>query len=299
MVGHAVREKLDLSSKIVCPSIDLKDYKQVTSLFKRHNILNVIHLAARVGGVNANMCGNGTFFNDNIQINTNVLNASKEFGVKKVVSLLSTCIYPDKCKYPLTEDQIHSGPPHTSNYGYAYAKRMLEIQSKAYREQFGCNFVTVIPNNLYGMFDSFSLENSHVIPAIIRKIYEAKINNTDVVLWGDGSPLREFTYVADLADILFFILENYNEAEPLNVGNTEEFCISDVANIVSEVLKFNGKIFWDTSKPSGQFKKPSSNENLKKFVKKYNKVLEYTPLNAGLEKVCKWFEATHPYIRGF
>ena len=163
-----------------------------------------------MGGLKANLNNLGSFYYENIIINSNVLEASRKFNVKKVVSLLSTCVYPDKITYPLTEEQIHNGKPHDSNYGYAYAKRMLDVQSQAYRDQYGCNFITAIPNNLFGENDNFDLENSHLIPAIIRKVHEAKMNNSDIILWGDGSPLREFTYSKDLAKIILFLLNNYD-----------------------------------------------------------------------------------------
>ena len=144
------------------------------------------------------------------------------------MSLLSTCVYPDApyITYPLTEAQLHLGPPHVSNFGYAYAKRAVDVMSRAYRQQYGCNFITAIPNNLYGENDNFHLEDSHVIPALIRKIWEAKINNKkNVKCWGDGTPLREFTYSKDIARILIFLLENYNEPGPINIGSTNEYSI--------------------------------------------------------------------------
>ena len=258
----------------------------------------IIHTAAKVGGVKANSDNQADFYRDNILINTNVLDAALKFKTKKVVSLLSTCVYPDKVTYPLTEDQIHNGPPHSSNYAYAYAKRMLDIQSQAYRDQFGCNFVTVVPNNLLGIKDNFHLENSHVIPAMIRKIYEAKQAGTDVTLWGDGSPLREFTYVDDLAEILLFILDEYNERDPINVGCCTEYSIKQIAEMVAENLGFKGKIIWDISKPAGQFRKPSSNQKLKQLVESKGFELEYTPLQEGLQEVCSWFVINYPNVRG-
>lgn len=298
MVGSAIRK---LDSNIMCLSrdiVDLRDEKRTLDVISFYRPEFIIHLAARVGGVKANSDFLGDFFIDNIRINSNVLHAAKESKVEKVVSLLSTCIYPDKCTYPLTENQIHNGPPHKSNYAYAYTKRMLDIQSQAYRDQFGCNFVTVVPNNLYGLHDMFDLENSHVIPAIIRKIYEAKQNNCDVTLWGDGSPLREFTYSTDLAKILIFILEEYNGREPINVGNTQEYSIKCVAEMVAEIFNFKGKLIWDISKPSGQFRKPSSNEIFLNLLESYGKKLKYTSLENGLKQVCNWFENSYGNIRG-
>ena len=255
----------------------------------------VVHLAARVGGIQANMNKMGDFYYDNMMINMNVLESCKLYKVKKMVSLLSTCIYPDKVNYPLTEDQIHSGPPHGSNYGYAYSKRMLDKQSRAYREQHGCNFITAVPNNLFGPNDNFDLENSHVIPAIIRKMYEAKLNNEDVTLWGDGSSLREFTYSKDLARILMFLLENYDDPEPINVGNTQEYSIKEVAEKIANILGFSGNIIWDTSKPMGQHRKPSDNSKLIKLGWKQE---NYTDFEKALTETCKWVILNYPNLRG-
>ena len=172
MVGQAFNEvqtekELLLLSSREC---DLRDKKKTYELFNYLKPEAVIHLAARVGGIQANMSHMAEFYLDNVLINTHVLEASRRTGVKKVVSLLSTCVYPDDVTYPLSEDQIHNGQPHSSNFAYAYAKRMLDIQSRAYRQQYGCNFITAIPNNLFGENDNYHLENSHVIPAIMHKM---------------------------------------------------------------------------------------------------------------------------------
>ena len=209
--------------------------------------------------------------------------------------MLSTCIYPDNAIYPLTEEQVHNGPPHNSNFGYAYAKRMLDVQSRAYRQQYGCNFITAIPNNLYGKWDNFDMENGHVIPSIIKKVYEANLVNSDVILWGDGAPLREFTYSDDLAKILVFILENYNEDCPINIGNTKEVSIKYIAEKIAKILDFKGKIIWDTSKPKGQQRKPSDNNALLELGWDKNR---YKDLDLGLKETCDWFVSNYPNIRG-
>ena len=258
----------------------------------------VIHLAAKVGGVKANTDFVSDFYVENSLINQRVLDYAYVGKAKKVVSLLSTCVYPDTphVTYPLTENQLHMGPPHQSNFGYAYAKRMVDVMSRAYRQQYGCNFITAIPNNLYGENDNFDLENSHVIPALMRKIWEAKINNQpSVEVWGDGSPLREFTYSLDIAKILLFLLENYNEPEPINVGNTEEYSIEEIVKLLCELLEYDGKINWNTSKPNGQYRKPSSNKKLIDLGWKEN---DYTPLKEGLKKTCEWFKINYPNVRG-
>jgi len=274
---------------------DLTNLTDALNMLQKYRPSHVIHLAAKVGGIKANMQSMADFYRDNILINTNVLEAARIYKVEKVLSLMSTCVYPDKIQFPLQEASLHDGNPHVSNYGYAYAKRMLDVQTRAYRQQYGCNFVTAIPNNLFGENDNFDLENSHVIPAIIRKVYEAKKNNKSVVLWGDGSPLREFTYSKDMAKALMFVLENYEDGTPINVGNVHEHSIEEVATTISNIMGFEGEIEWDTSKPSGQYRKPSSGVKLELLG--YNRGL-FTPLEESLEKTCSWFAKNYPNVRG-
>ena len=239
---------------------DLLDYDSFLSLLKRVNPQGVIHLAAKVGGVKGNSDYVADFYHQNTVMNVNVLNACHNAGIEKVVSLLSTCVYPDDVNYPLTEEQIHSGPPHVSNFGYAYAKRMLDVHSRALRSQYDRNYVCAVPNNLYGPHDNFDLENGHVIPAIIRKVWEAKMYGETPVFWGDGTPLREFTYSKDIAGCLLYVLDMYNEKEPINIGMTSEVSIKSLVTLICDKLGYDGPVEWDTSKPAGQFKKPSSNQ---------------------------------------
>lgn len=256
----------------------------------------VIHCAAKVGGIKANVENPADFFDDNVKMNMNVLQGCHRRGVK-LVSVLSTCIYPDQphVKYPLTEDQIHLGPPPKSNESYAYAKRMLEVQSRAYRQQFGCNFISVIPNNLYGINDNFSLESGHVIPALIRKFHEANILKTGIVtLWGTGIPEREFTYAPDAAKIILWLAENYDGERPVNIGNPESVSIKKLAEIIAEEIGFQGVIDFDKSKPDGQLKKPSSN----KYLRSLGWDGEYTDLRSGLKEVIKHFVTKYPNVRG-
>ena len=295
MVGVALQELIPDAVFVGSKHFDLRNEKEVSRMFSYYEPNYVIHLAAKVGGIKANMDNLGSFYCDNIQINTNVLEQSRMHKVEKAVSLLSTCIYPENVEYPLTEDQIHNGDPHPSNFGYAYAKRMLDVQSRAYKKQFGCNFITAVPNNLFGENDNFDLEDSHVIPAMIRKIYEAKQKNEDVVLWGDGSPLREFTYSQDMAKILLFLLEKYNGESPINVGYTAEISIKHVAELLAEILEFNGNIIWDKTKPSGQFRKTSSN---KKLLDLGWSEKQYTDFNKALKNTCDWFIMNYPQVRG-
>ena len=295
MVGSAFKKVL--KDQAIYPTRNQMDllHPGTISFFPEDN---VIHLAAKVGGVKANMEYVSDFYCENHKINQGVLESAHRCKVAKLLSLLSTCVYPDApyVTYPLTEDQLHMGPPHDSNFGYAYAKRMVDVMSRAYRQQYGCNFITAIPNNLYGENDNFDLNDSHVIPALMRKIWEAKMNNEPhVQCWGDGSPLREFTYSEDIVHILLFLMNNYDSPEPINIGNTEEYSIKEVVEMICEILGYEGKIIWQTDKPAGQYRKPSSN---KKLLDLGWKKEDYTPLKEGLKKTCEWFIMSYPDVRG-
>lgn len=294
LLGHALKKIIPNGIFISSKDYDLTNQSHVKHMFSLYKPKYVFHLAAKVGGVKSNSDNNATFYTQNVLMNTNILEQARQNNTQKVISLLSTCIYPDNCEYPLTEEQIHNGPPHDSNYGYAYSKRMLEVQSRAYRQQYNCNFITAIPNNLFGEHDNFHLENSHVIPAIIRKIYDAKNNNTNVLLWGNGLSLREFTYAEDVARILLLLIHNYDSNQPLNIGNTKEFSINEIANKIAQILNFENKIIWDVNQPNGQFKKPSSNEKFKSLYPNFN----YTNFDLALTNTIKWFISNYPNVRG-
>jgi GDP-L-fucose synthase len=293
MVGTALQEVLKDAVFLSSKDANLVRQEEAERVFQEIRPEKVIHLAARVGGVKANMDNLGLFFYENLMINTNVLECCRKTGVEKVLSLLSTCVYPDIAEYPLKEEVMHTGPPHPTNYGYAYAKRMLEVQTRTYREQYGCKYTTAIPNNLFGENDYFDLENSHVIPAMIRKIYEAREQGEDVRLWGDGNVYREFTYSKDMARILEFLLDKYDEPNPINIGNTNEYKIKDVANIIANIFNFENNIVWDTTKPKGQLKKPSDGSKLKDIGWD-----QYTDFSIALANTCDWFENNYSKIRG-
>ena len=296
MVGEALKCALPDGMYVSSADYDLTSAEQTSEMFNFYKPEHVIHLAAKVGGLKANMEYSADFYFENILINTNVLHCAYKAGTKKVLSLLSTCIYPDVFKYPLTEDKIHAGQPHYSNFPYAYAKRMLDVQSRAYRKQHECNFTTAVPNNLFGENDNFDLENGHVLPSIIRKIFEAKHKNEKVVLWGNGSALREFTYSMDLANILLFLLENYDGEYPINVGNTEEYSIKEAAHMICEIFDYpKENIVWNTDKPTGQYRKPSDN---KKMLDLGWKKEMYTGFKEALTNTCEWFIMNYQNVRG-
>jgi GDP-L-fucose synthase len=268
--------------------LDLMDLDAIVAYLKERHITEMIHCAAKVGGIKANMDQLGEFFYANTIINTNVLEAARQCGVEKVVSFMSTCVFPDNATYPLTPDQIHNGEPHSSNYAYAYAKRMLDVQSRAYRDQYGCNFVTVIPCNIYGPHDNFDLESSHVIPALIRKCDTAIEDRTDFVIWGTGNPWREFIYVGDVAEITTWVLKNYDDPTPFIMSPDDEVQISTIAQTIASVMGFEGNIVYDDQYPDGQLKKPSDSSTLKQLLPDF----QFTSIENGLEQAIGWYQ-TH------
>jgi GDP-L-fucose synthase len=281
MVGSAMQSPLKLTREYC----DLTNPKQTTSLFRAIKPDGVIHCAGKVGGVGGNMNYKGEYFYDNLMINTNVIEAARQAGVQRLVAFLSTCVFPDDVQYPLTIDQIHKGEPHFSNYPYAYAKRMADVQIRAYREQYGLNYTSIIPSNIYGPNDNFSLEHGHVMPMLIHKLYLAKQNKTDFVVWGTGKPLREFIYSKDIAKISEWVLENYKGEEPLIISGDEEISIKDLVEILVDEFKFKGKVIFDKSKPDGQFKKPSDNSKIKELLPDF----QYTPFEQGIKETVNWF----------
>ena len=274
-------------------SHDLTRPEDVNRLFEEVRPSKVIHLAGMVGGVKANSDYVADFFTNNIYINTNVLHFASLYKVDKLVAVLSTCIYPDDVTYPITEDQLHNGRPHESNFGYAHAKRMLEVQARAYRKQYGCNFITATPTNIFGENDNYHPENSHVIPAIMKKIYEAKQRGGNVELWGSGKPMRQFTYSKDIANILMFLMDNYDEEESINIGNDFEYSINHVANLIADIANFKGDIIWRADMPEGQHKKPCDMTKLHDLG--WNK---FTDIFRALERTYRWFEKKYPRLRG-
>jgi len=287
-----------LNSK-VC---DLRNQKSTDYIFEFYTdrdrqgdyaVDRVIHTAAKVGGVGANMTYKGEFFYDNIMMNTNVIEACRKYNIKNLVVFLSTCIFPDDVTYPLTEDKIHLGPPHNSNDAYAHAKRMADIQIRAYREQYGLNYKCVIPTNIYGINDNFNIENGHVIPSLIHKCYLAKINNEPLIVWGTGKPLREFMYNKDVAKLTEWVLTNYDEPEPIILSPSVEVSIKEVVNLITELMNFTGDVIWDDSKPDGQYRKPTDNSKLKKYLPDF----EFTPLRDGLKETIEWFVNNYDKVR--
>jgi GDP-L-fucose synthase len=288
LVGSHIKSDIKIGSEI-----DLTNPHLTYEAFEKHKPTHIIHCAGKVGGLGGNMKYKGEYFYDNIMINTNVIESARKVGVENLVCFLSTCVFPDNIDYPLTEKKIHLGEPHSSNYPYAYAKRMADIQIRAYREQYGLNYVSVIPTNIYGPNDKFSLEHGHVIPMLIHKLFLAKETKTDFTVWGSGKPLREFIYVKDVARLSEWVLNNYNESEPIILSPSSEISIRDLVDLLVNYFNFKGKVIFDDSKPDGQFRKPSDNSKLMSYLPDF----KFTPIEEGLKETVEWFIENYTYAR--
>ncbi len=232
--------------------LDLREQSAVRELFEKERPAYVILAAARVGGILANDTYPAEFIYDNLMMEVNVVDAAYRSGVKKLLALGSTCIYPRMAKQPIKEEYLLTGPLEPTNEWYAVAKIAGIKLCQAYRRQYGCSFIAAMPTNLYGPGDNFDLEKSHVLPAMIRKFHEAKMRNeSTVTLWGTGRPLREFLHVDDLADACLFLLSNYDEEGIVNIGVGDDVSIAELADIVRDVIGYEGDVVYDATKPDG------------------------------------------------
>jgi GDP-L-fucose synthase len=274
-------------------SLDLLDKNQISKFLNELSPEGLIHCAAKVGGVKGNMDYPAEFTYQNLMMNTNIIEEARLAGVKKLISFASTCVFPDAVEYPLSPDKIHLGPPHSSNYGYAYAKRMADIQIQSYRQQYGLNYFSVIPCNIYGPGDNYDVINGHVIPSLIHKFYMAKERGEDVTIWGSGNPLREFIFSEDVAKLTELLYDNYTEGVPVILSTGEEISIKDVVLLIAKIFEFKGNIHFDTTKPEGQFRKPSDNSVIRNMFPDF----KFTPIEDGLRKSINWFIDNYPNLR--
>jgi len=269
MVGSAIVRKLraeDFGNIVLRSSneLDLRNQQQVERFFSEEKPEYIFLAAAKVGGIVANNTYRGDFLFDNLMIESNVIHQSHMHGVKKLLFLGSSCIYPKMAPQPLKEEYLLSGYLENTNEPYAIAKIAGIKLCENYRKQYGRDFISVMPSNLYGPNDNYDLNNSHVIPALIRKFYEAKINNSlSVVVWGTGTPRREFLHVDDLAEASVFLMQNYSEAEFINVGFGQDITIKELATLVAEIVGFEGEIIFDPTKPDGTPRKLLDSGKLK------------------------------------
>ncbi|KZX14662.1 GDP-L-fucose synthase [Methanobrevibacter cuticularis] len=265
--------------------LDLRNQFNVNEFFKNEDIDCVILAAAKVGGINANMNNLSGFLVDNLLIQTNVIKAAHDNNVKKLVFLGSSCIYPKDSKQPLKEDYLLTGLLEPTNEGYAIAKIAGLKLCEYYNNEYGKDFITVVPPNLYGMNDNFNPDSSHVIAGILNRMHNAKINNLpSVKIWGSGNQFREFMHVDDMADAVVFLLERYSNSEFINIGTGEDITIKDLANLIKKVIGFKGELIFDSSKPDGMYRKVLDVSKISKFGWKYQ-----ISLKQGLIETYNWF----------
>ncbi|HKM21839.1 MAG TPA: GDP-L-fucose synthase [Lachnospiraceae bacterium] len=268
LVGSAIVRNLEQKGyhNIVCRThheLDLKSQQKVQEFFEAEKPEYVVLAAAKVGGINANNTMPAEFAYENMQIQCNVIHSAHVYGVKKLLFLGSTCIYPKMAPQPIPEDALLTGPLEETNEAYAIAKISGLEMCKFYKRQYGDDFISCMPTNLYGPHDNYDLNNSHVLPAMIRKFHEAKINNMpSVELWGTGTPLREFLYVDDMADACVYLLENYSGEQHVNIGTGKEVTIKQLAETVKRTVGFDGDIIWNKDMPDGTPRKLTNVDKL-------------------------------------
>uniref|UniRef100_D3TLM3 GDP-L-fucose synthase n=1 Tax=Glossina morsitans morsitans TaxID=37546 RepID=D3TLM3_GLOMM len=273
---------------------DLTKLDETQLLFAKHKPTHVIHLAAMVGGLYHNMNNNLDFLRKNLQINDNVLQTAYEYKCAKVVSCLSTCIFPDKITYPIDETMIHNGPPHSSNYGYSYAKRLIDIQNHAYYDKHSCMFTSVIPCNIFGPHDNYKPDSSHVIPGMIFRMHKLLYHDTGTAdkekifnVYGSGKPLRQFIYSLDLAKLMIWVLRKYHSIEPiiLSVDEEQEVTIYELAEAIAKAFAFKGQLVCDTKMADGQYKKTASNRKLRSFLPDF----QFTNFEDAIKMSVQWY----------
>jgi GDP-L-fucose synthase len=268
---------------------DLMNCDEVIQMFKELEPEILVHLAAYSGGIGANRAYPADFYYRNTILTALVFEQAAKFGVKKMIYTMGGCSYPATATSPLDESQMWEGYPQAESAGYSSAKKMGIVASKSYRSQYGLNSVVLIPGNLYGEYDNYRNNESHVIPALLRRFYEAKLNNLEeVIMWGSGAAKRDFVYAGDVAKIIPYFLENYNSSEPINISSGTTTTIKELGELIKEVTGFEGKLGWDTSKPDGQMVKIFE-------VTRLNSLGLYcdTPLREGLEKTFAWLRKNY------
>jgi GDP-L-fucose synthase len=267
---------------------DLVDRDAGRRMLALHRPDVVVHLAAVVGGIGANRANPGRFFYENLVMGTELMESARLAGVEKFVAIGTVCAYPKYARVPFSEQDLWDGYPEETNAPYGLAKKMLLVQAQAYRDEYEFSAIYLLPTNLYGPGDNFELESSHVIPAMIRRFSEAKdIGADEVVLWGDGSPTREFLYVEDAAVGIRLATERYDNSDPVNLGSSEEISIRDLAERVAEFVGYTGMVRWDTSKPNGQ---PRRRLDVSRARDRFGFVAA-TPFEHGLRRTVDWWQS--------
>jgi GDP-L-fucose synthase len=293
LVGSAIMRRLATEGCQLLTAghdeLDLCNQSAVDEWILTHKPQAIVLSAAKVGGILANSTHPVDFLYDNLMIEANVLHAAKRVGCEKLLLLGSSCIYPKMAQQPITEDALLTGPLEPTNEWYALAKIAGVKLCAAYRQQYGCNFISAMPTNLYGFNDNFDLTSSHVLPALIHKMHVAKVEGRgEVEIWGSGNPLREFLHVDDLAEALIFLLKHYSAPDPINVGSGHELTIRDLAKLIAEVVGFTGRFVFDASKPDGTPRKFLDTSRLTALGWTAKK-----DLRTGVSEVYDWFKINH------
>ncbi|MEW6248882.1 MAG: GDP-L-fucose synthase [Nitrospirota bacterium] len=297
-LGSFVVEKLRLRGcrAVVVPrsrQYDLVEMEAVQRLYRDARPDMVIHLAARVGGIGANLKNPGKFFYDNLMMGAQLIEVGRRVGLEKFVAVATICSYPKLTPVPFKEEDLWNGYPESTNAPYGLAKKMLLVQSQAYRQQYGFNSIVLFPVNLYGPRDNFDLETSHVIPALIRKCVDAmrraasNLSPQTLTVWGTGSPTREFLYVEDAAEGILLAAERYNQSDPVNLGAGFEISIRELVERITTLSGFTGEVIWDSSKPDGQ---PRRCLDVSKAEKLFG-FRAMTPLDVGLKRTIDWYKS--------
>ena len=296
LVGTAIK---DISSKYVDLDFvftdrrfhDLTRESDIERLFIEHKPDYIIHTAARVGGIGKNLNSPAQQYYDNILMNTYMIHHAHLNNVEKLIAFSSVCAFPANCKV-LSEDSLHDGAPFPAHGSYAYSKRMVDVQIEAYRKQYGRQYCSVIPGNIFGENDNFNLEDGHVVPCLVHKGYLAKKNNTPLEAWGDGSPTREFLYAKDVATACVELLNKETLPQKIIVSGDQEITIKHLVEKIARIYKHD-QILWLTDKPNGQMKRPSNKEILKSTLPD----LKFTEVDEALERTIRWFEENYPDVR--
>lgn len=285
LLGSTLRRLCQDATFVTSRDCDLRDISQARNLFERFRPSQVLHLAARVGGVHSNAVHNANLFADNVQINTNILSVAQQTGVSRLISVLSSCafaMYPDR---PSTEEDLHVGMPFEGNLGYGCSKRMLDVHTKLLWKQYGCRFSTVAPVTMYGPYDNFDPENGHVIGALVCKTVQAKEHNEALQVWGSGKAVRQFVYAQDIAQILLRALESFDGPETVIVSPDPGMTIRALVRKIAEAVQFTGPVVFDHSKPEGvQIKRVES-----KRFSKLSPCFRFMPIEEGLAETVAWF----------
>ena len=291
-LGSFVQETLKErgANDLFIPTIEQYDLTDINDIRRMLNDAQpdlIIHLAALAGGIGANLARPAEFFYKNLMMGVPLLHEAWEQGVEKFVAIGTICAYPKFTPVPFKEEHLWDGYPEETNAPYGLAKKMLLVQSQAYREQYGFNSIYLLPVNLYGPRDNFNLETSHVIPALIRKMIDAEDRGEDeIVLWGDGTPTREFFYAGDAARGIVMAAERYNGSEPVNLGAGMEISIKDLAQLISELSGFSGRIVWDTSRPNGQPRRALDTNRAKEYFG-FEAEMHF---EEGLKRTIDWYQ---------